>query len=233
MKPFHIVAALPLLLAAAAVHAHPAVMVQAKDCVVTVGGPGFGTCVETYNQAGLNIGYVDEVTSLHPYVAIPPLHTTVFAGNEWFSNSGTTSAEVSYLVAASSKIRWIDHFVLWNEESSGIGAFNLWYGHFPGHKFDLVLGAINPVDNPLLVLDFQYAPEVWEFSKRPRIGWWTLEMWDCPQPNPGSFPSCAIGEVAWGGPQVPEPGTWAMLIAGFGLLGVAARRRRRKLAFAA
>ncbi len=29
---------------------------------------------------------------------------------------------------------------------------------------------------------------------------------------------------------VPEPGTWAMLIAGFGLLGVAARRRRQVLA---
>jgi len=27
---------------------------------------------------------------------------------------------------------------------------------------------------------------------------------------------------------VPEPGTWAMLIAGFGLVGAAARRRRRR-----
>jgi len=26
---------------------------------------------------------------------------------------------------------------------------------------------------------------------------------------------------------VPEPGTWAMLIAGFGLVGAAARRRRQ------
>ncbi len=32
---------------------------------------------------------------------------------------------------------------------------------------------------------------------------------------------------------VPEPGTWAMLIAGFGLLGVAARRRRAEVARAA
>jgi hypothetical protein len=28
-----------------------------------------------------------------------------------------------------------------------------------------------------------------------------------------------------GGPPIPEPGTWVMLIAGFGLVGVAARRR--------
>jgi hypothetical protein len=31
-----------------------------------------------------------------------------------------------------------------------------------------------------------------------------------------------------GGGVVPEPGTWAMLIAGFGLVGAAARRRRRQ-----
>lgn len=29
------------------------------------------------------------------------------------------------------------------------------------------------------------------------------------------------------GPPIPEPGTWAMMIAGFGLVGVAARQRRR------
>jgi hypothetical protein len=29
-----------------------------------------------------------------------------------------------------------------------------------------------------------------------------------------------------GGGAVPEPATWAMLLAGFGLVGVSARRRR-------
>lgn len=32
-----------------------------------------------------------------------------------------------------------------------------------------------------------------------------------------------------GGPVIPEPGTWAMMIAGFGLVGLAARRRRTSL----
>lgn len=34
------------------------------------------------------------------------------------------------------------------------------------------------------------------------------------------------GTVFAGNMDVPEPGTWAMLIAGFGLVGAAARRRR-------
>ena len=218
-------AALPLMMPTTAAVAGPAVMVQAKECTIIDGGPGFGTCTETHDQTGLAIKYIDEMTDLHPYVSIPPLHNFIFFGNEWFSNEGTTSASVSYWVDAIKPIR-IDHFVLWNEESSGIGEFNLWYGLFPGDKLDLVLAGISPPDNPLA----DYAPTYWEFAPRPGTGWWTLEMSGCPQPVPGSFAACAVGEVAWGGPAVPEPGTWAMLIAGFGLVGWAARNRRRDFA---
>jgi hypothetical protein len=42
------------------------------------------------------------------------------------------------------------------------------------------------------------------------------------------FDSFAATEVITpGGGAVPEPATWAMLLAGFGLVGVSARRRRR------
>lgn len=197
--------------------AAPAVMVQAKDCSIITSGPGNGSCTETHNQTGLLSGYVDEVTSLHPYLATSPLHTLVFAGNEWFGNSGTDSASVSYLVISGAGP--INHFVLWNEESSGIGIFNLWYGASAGALTDLVLAGISPFDNPLA----DYAPEFWEFAPRPATGWWTLEMNRCPQPDPGSFASCAVGEVAFG--AIPEPATWGMMLAGFGLVGFAMRRR--------
>lgn len=218
-------AMLPLLFSATAVDAKPAVMVQAKECEIIEGGPGFGTCTETHNQVGLFTSYVDEVTPLHPYLDLPPMHTFVFLGNEWFSNLDTDSATVSYFVKTSPNILWIDHFVLWNEESSGIGVFNLWYGLKPGDKLDLVLDMVSPPDSPFA----DYGPTLWEFDKRPTEGWWTLEMFKCPQPDPGTFPGCAVGEVAWGG-NVPEPGTWAMMIAGFGLVGWAARNRRQRLA---
>jgi hypothetical protein len=212
-------AATALLTAGTAANAAPAVMVQAKGCSIIAGGPGFGTCTETYNQAGLSPGYIDEVTSLHPYLASNPQHTATFAGFEWFSNSGTTSASASYYTNPST-VAYIDHFVLWNEESSGIGSFNLWYGATAGALTDLVLSNISPFDNPLA----SYGPQYWEFAKRPKTGWWTLEMSGCPQANPGSFPACAIGEVAFGG-NVPEPSSWAMMIVGFGLVGATLRRR--------
>ncbi len=208
---------------AGAALATPAVMVQGKDCAIIASGPGFGSCTETHNQAGLLLGYTDEVTPLHPYLATPPLHTFIFSGFEWFSNSGTTSASVSYFVSASPMIRGIDHFVLWNEESSGIGVFNLYYGLFAGDLADLVLGGITPIDNGGPV---DYAPEFWEFAPRPNTGWWTLVMDRCPQPIVGSFDACGVGEVAWGGPNIPEPATWAMMLSGFGLVGWAMRRRQ-------
>ena len=198
--------------------ASTAVMVQPKDAVIISGGPGFGSIVDTYNQSGLSAGYIDEVTSVHPYA--PTLHTPIFSGFEWFGASGTTTAEVSYLVSAT-KPRYINHLILWNEESSGIGAFNLWYAPVAGGHLTLLLAGISPPDNPLA----PYSGSVYHFAPSPKFGWYTLEMSGCPQPDPGSFPACAIGEVAFGGP-VPEPESWIMLIAGFGLVGAVARRRR-------
>lgn len=216
-------AALGLALVAmpTAVAASPAVIGGAIDCIVLAGGTSNGPCTPTHNQAGLTPGYTDWATDLHPYVATAS-HTLVFSGNEWFGDSGTTSGAVTYFVSAPAHVNGINHFVLWNEETSGIGVFDLWYGTSPGDLSDLVLAGISPVDNPLA----DYMGEIWHFGSRPNTGWWTLVMDGCPQPNPGSYPSCAIGEVAWGGPKVPEPATWAMMIAGFGLVGFAARQRR-------
>lgn len=47
--------------------------------------------------------------------------------------------------------------------------------------------------------------------------------------NPGGFDALTLDSIAVGGrmiaPGIPEPATWALLIAGFGLVGAAARRR--------
>ncbi|MFN3370196.1 MAG: PEPxxWA-CTERM sorting domain-containing protein [Sphingomonadaceae bacterium] len=47
--------------------------------------------------------------------------------------------------------------------------------------------------------------------------------------NPGGFDGLVLDNIAVGGrmiaPGIPEPATWAMLIAGFGLIGAVARRR--------
>jgi hypothetical protein len=50
----------------------------------------------------------------------------------------------------------------------------------------------------------------------------------------GTFGNAAPGNVLLGGlaltPSVPEPGTWAMMLLGFGAIGAALRRSRKKLA---
>lgn len=203
---------------ATAAFASPAVLVQPKDAAIIDGGPGFGSIANTFNQAGLAATYIDEVTDLHSFA--PTLHTSIFACCEWFGNSGTTTASVSYFVSAV-KPRYINHLVLWNEESSGIGKFDLYYGTSAGALTSLLLSDLAPFDNPLA----SYPGEVFHFAASPKVGWYTIVARGCPQPNPGSFPACAIGEVAFGGPGVPEPASWAMMIAGFGLVGAALRRR--------
>lgn len=57
----------------------------------------------------------------------------------------------------------------------------------------------------------------YEFDNSPaidagkQVGWW-------------------VAANAFGGPEVPEPATWAMMLAGFGMLSVALRRRRVSVA---
>ena len=57
-----------------------------------------------------------------------------------------------------------------------------------------------------------------------------FDMSDCPQ-NANDYQACAIGEVAFRStdavtPAVPEPGTWAMMLLGFGAIGFSLRGRR-------
>ncbi len=204
-----------LSLGATAAVAAPARMIEPIDAVILAGGAGSGAIFNTIDQSGLAAGYVSGVTPLHPYTAVTT-HSLVFAGNEWFSDAGTTSAVVSYLVDRPG----INHFVLWNEDASGIGRFNLWFGMTPGDMGLLLLSGVTPTDHPVV----DYLSDVWELAPKTGPGWYTVEAWDCPQPLPGSYPACAIGEVAFGS-YIPEPGSWALLIAGFGLVGLAARRR--------
>ena len=183
---------------------------------IDAGGPGFGNIADTFNEHGLLTTYVPNVTDFDTYIAGNPMHTDIFSGFEWFSNSGTSSAQVTYDFGS---VRSFDKLALWNEESSGIGQLDL-FTSVDGVTFT-ALATVFPTDNPLA----NYPADVFTFgttsARFVRFG-----MSGCPQPNPGSFPACAIGEVAFRA-AAPEPASWAMMVAGFAAVGGALRSRRK------
>jgi hypothetical protein len=201
----------------AAPKADAGVIFSPTSGIINSGGPGFGTLTETINQAGLLSNFVSGVTDFDTYLATNPLHTPVFPGNEWFSNSDTTSASVTYDLGPLTNI---DRLALWNEESSGIGTLDLFHSSDGINFAPLALG-LKPTDNPLA----NYPADVFSFASV-NTRYIRFDMSDCPQPNPAGFPSCAIGEVAFRKANVPEPASVLGLLA-IGALGAGAALKRK------
>lgn len=190
--------------------------------VIDSGGPGFGLLSQTFDQSGLLTTYTAGVTDFDTYVAGDPQHNFVFSGNEWFSNQGTTSAQVTYDFGS---VVTIDALALWHEDASGFSRFIL------SGDSDANFLVASATDNPI---NSNYGPEVFAFGSAITTRYLTLQMEGCPQPPDNGFDGCAIGEVAFrsSGGVVPEPATWALMLAGFGLSGALLRRQRRTIAFA-
>jgi hypothetical protein len=192
--------------------AHAGPIISATSAVINSSGPGFGTLTETFNQAGLLSGYTSGVTDFDTYLATNPQHTMIFSGFEWFSNSGTSSASVTYNLGFA---QTIDAIALWNEESSGIGLLDL-LTSLDGVSFVSLLSGLLPTDNPLTDPLSTYGADVISFAAL-SAQYVRFDMSRCPQPVPGSFSSCAIGEVAFRSgqiTQVPEPATLGIFLIG-------------------
>ncbi len=195
-----------------------AAIISAVSGVINSGGVGFGTLTETFNQSGLETGYTSGVTNFDTFVATTT-HTNVFAGFEWFSDLGTTSASVTYDLGSVIKI---DKMALWNEESAGIGLLDLLFST-DGVTFSSLLSALVPTDNP--VDENGYLADVFRFGATD-LRYVQMDMSRCPQPVPGSFSSCAIGEVAFNQvAAVPVPAAGLLLLGALGGLGLMRRRR--------
>ncbi len=190
---------------------------SAVSGTILTGGPGFGTLTETINQAGLSANYVSGVTDFGTFTTSGVTHTLVFSGFEWFSNSGTTAASVVYDLGSAKNLSGM---ALWNEESSGIGFLTV-SGSTDGVNFTTLLNNVTPIDNPLAA----YPVEVFNWTAG-SAQYIKFDMSGCPQALPGSFPACAIGEVAFNQVAIPEPETYALMGLGLGLVGWMARRRR-------
>ena len=177
----------------------------------------------TIDQSGLSSGFTSGITDFDAYLATNPTHTLVAANFEWFTPSGVTTATVTYDLGA---IVSIDRIALWNEESSGVGNVNVLFST-DGVTFVPNTLGITPVNNPI---GSDYPAQVFALSAG-STRYVQLSISQCPQAEPGAFPGCGIGEVAFssGGAQqqVPEPSS--MLLFGTAAVGaIAARRRVRR-----
>ena len=114
---------------------------------------------------------------------------------------------------------------LWNDEASGIGLLNL-LSSTDGVTFTSLGSGLLPTDHPSVF----YLADIFSFAAT-SARFVRFEASNCPQPiAQATFPACAIGEVAFRTAAVPEPPSWIMLIAGFGLTGTVTRRRAIALA---
>ena len=184
-------------------------------------GSGFGIG-NTINQSGLSSSFVSGVTDFDTYLATNPTHSVAAFNNEWFTESGIHSAQVDYNLGA---IYNIDKLALWNEEFSGLGAFNLLVSS-DNVNFSSLLSNIMPTNNPI---GSDYLAQV--FLLGTAAQYIRLDITNCPQAG-GGFDGCGIGEVAFSVNQdnpsaVPVPAALPLMASGLAAFGLG--RRRNKL----
>jgi type IV pilus assembly protein PilY1 len=121
----------------------------------------------------------------------------------------------------------------------GIGDFTDLGPEDHGATFDFNFGALGIDESVTFSIFYGAAPT--EFAALSALAAVGAEVYslgqsvDDPKGTRAGYSTFIFGFKGVGGviidpPVIPEPGTWAMMIAGFGLVGYAARRRRRELA---
>lgn len=213
MKAWILGAATTLAVAASA---HAGVIVSPTAITASTTFPGYDVN-NLINQSGLTAGFVSGVSDFDTYMAGNPGHSWALEG-EWFTTFDQPGAVLNMDLGAVFKVL---RLALWTDEYWGAGKVTIatsldgvTYGDVgEGLPTDWATG---PQDYPADV--FALAPSTARYVR--------LTLSDCPQPKSASGGGCGLGEIAFEAGGVPEPATWAMMIAGFGVLGAAARRRR-------
>jgi hypothetical protein len=219
--------ALLLICSAALGLANPAmagIILGATSATINASGPGSGSIDDTFNQNGLLTSYTSGVTDFDTYIGANPSHSITFAGFEWFSNDGTSTASVTYNLGVT---QTIDALALWNEDASGIGKLDLFYSTNGINFSSLALG-LSPID--ITDSSPNYLANIFGFSSV-NAQYIRFDMSDCPQTSagPAGFNGCGIGEVAFrqtDPTNIPEPTALSMAVLGFVSMRLTKRRQQ-------
>ncbi|OZH51523.1 hypothetical protein AFK68_30445 [Hydrocoleum sp. CS-953] len=200
--------------------AQAALIVSPVDATATSEFTPGGEIINTINQSGLSIGFTSGVDDFDTYLAQNPLHTLVFAGNEWFSNFQGPNQTITYDLGS---ILAIDRLALWNEEGAGISSFNILSSN-DGVNFSTILSGVSPINNPI---NNDYSAEVIDFGSVVNAQFVQFEITGCENAN-----LCGIGEVAFATAEslpeaVPEP-TALLGLLGAGALGATSLKRKQE-----
>ena len=150
-----------------------------------------GDLQNAINQSCLSIPFTSGSTDFDAYLSQSPTHSVIYAGCEWFSTTGVTSAN---LIFDMGEVLTIDRLAMWNEESSGIAQFTISYSA-DGVAYSSVAGSFTPTNWPLPTSSNErYGANVFPLGVI-SARYIRLAI-TCPQ-SPSAYPGCSLGEIAF------------------------------------
>lgn len=195
-------------------------MLQPVNAATSMGSFGVGyEPIRAIDQSALSSVYVSGVTDFDAYTA--SAFTTLAGGggnNIWYSSPNVLTGNFAFNLGGTYTI---ESFALWNDPQSagqGVNSFTLLASSDVDFITSTLLGAYHAVDglgNANLAQVFTFAPTSASYVR--------LQI----ASNNGSTFVTGISEAAFEISAVPEAQTCAMLLAGLGMVGWAAQRRKQ------
>ncbi len=177
-----------------------------------------GDILTVNNQSGLSASFASGLTDFVTYMAGAPTHTSLYSGFEWFSAPDKTSGT---LVLDLGAIYSVGNIALWNEEFSGIASMDVKFSETTDFGGSPSAGTVFPTNNPQ---NADYFAQV--FGVGASMGRYVELALSCPNPD-FLYNGCSMGEIAFDvSAAVPEPSTYALMLAGLALVAGVARRPR-------